>query len=226
MMLQLIDKKNRIVIYLIFLFILSTTSNKTIENQRNYLTTINKISVKGLSKKNNLKIQNKLDSFFYKNIFIIGKKEINKIISEYNIIEEYNIKKVYPSELKIDIKPTKILAKISGDKELFVGSNGKLIKMESTDKILPYIFGEFKSKKFLRFKEEVENSKFKITDFKSIFFFPSNRWDVLTVDDTLIKLSENDLSKALNIAYKVIKSDQFDNNKLIDLRISKHLIVK
>ena len=56
MMLQLIDKKNRIVIYLIFLFILSTTSNKTIENQRNNLTTINKISVKGLSKKNNLKI--------------------------------------------------------------------------------------------------------------------------------------------------------------------------
>jgi len=223
---QLIDKKNKITIYLIFLLILSTTSNKTIEHKKNYTTTVNKINVSGLSINNNLQLTNKLNDFFYKNIFIIGKKEINKIFSEYNIIEEYNIKKIYPSKLSINIKPTKIIAKISGDSGLLVGSNGKLIKAEITDRTLPYIFGEFNSLKFLEFKEKIERSKFNFTDFKSIFFYPSNRWDMLTSDNILIKLSENDLSKSLSLAHKIINDNQFQDSKLIDLRIPNHLIIK
>ena len=150
---QLIDKKNRIVIYLIFLLILSTTSNKTLENQKNYSTTIKKINVLGLSNSKNLQIENKLNYFFYKNILMIKKEEIIKIISKYNIIEEYNIKKIYPSKLNINIKPTKIIAQISNNNKLLVGANGKLITTERTDESLPYLFGVFKAKEFSASKE-------------------------------------------------------------------------
>ena len=40
---QLIDKKDKIIIYLIFLIILSTTSGKFIKNQNNYSYKINQI---------------------------------------------------------------------------------------------------------------------------------------------------------------------------------------
>ena len=40
---QLIDKKNKIIIYLLLLFILSTTSGKFVENQNSYSFTINQI---------------------------------------------------------------------------------------------------------------------------------------------------------------------------------------
>jgi cell division protein FtsQ len=223
---QLIDKKNKIVIYLLFLVILSTTCNKNISQQKNYNIVINEIEISGLSINNNLQLKEKLDNFFYKNIFFLRKEEINSIILKYNIIEEYNIKKIYPSKLDIDVKPTKFIAKISNNNRLLVGSNGKLIENEITNETLPYIFGKFDSKEFLEFKEIIERSKFNFVDLKSIFFYSSKRLDILTIDEILIKLPKNNLLKSLNVANKIIVDNQFKDNKIIDLRISNHIIIQ
>ena len=175
---QSTDKK-KIVIYIIFLFILSTTTVKYSKQQENSFLRINKIHVVGLSNSKNLEIQRDLNNIFYRNILLLSKKEINKIINKHNIIEEYNIRKIYPSTLNINIKPTKIVAKVTNDgNKLIVGANGKLISGEVNNKILPHIFGEFNIKNFLEFKKNVDRSKFNFTEFKSIYFFPSNRWDI------------------------------------------------
>tara|TARA_B100000795_G_C22723986_1_gene408649 strand:+ start:291 stop:968 length:678 start_codon:yes stop_codon:yes gene_type:complete len=223
---QLIGKKNKVVIYLIFLFILSTISGELSEQQNRYSLKVNKIEVKGLSSSKNLEIQNDLSSIFYQNIFILGKEEINKIINKHNIIEEYNIKKIYPSTLNIEIIPTKFLVKVTNGDQFIIGSNGKLISSELNDKILPYLEGEFNSKEFLEFKKNIEHSKFNFIDFKTIYFFPSNRWDLLTIDDILIKLPQRNMFESLNVAYKIITSTKFKDKKIIDLRIENHLIVK
>ena len=219
---QLIDKKNKIIIYLLFLFILSTTSGKFIEHQKSY---ISKINIEGLSKNDNLKIYNELDNLFYKNILFIRKEEIQKIVNKYNIIEEYSIKKIYPSTINIKIKPTKFVARLSSNNKL-VGANGKLIEDNKNQDILPYIFGEFNSKDFLNFKKNITRSKFIFTKLNILFFFPSNRWDILTHNDILIKLPQDNISKSLNLAYKVIHSNDFKNKNLIDLRVNSHLIIK
>ena len=223
---QLIGKKNKIAIYIIFLLILSTTSNKKIVNQNSYLTTINEITVVGLSDDNNIQIKNKLSYLFYESIFIISKKKIDKIISKFNIIEEYNVKKIYPSEIKINISPTKFVAKTYANNELIVGANGKILTNKKTSKILPMIVGKFDAKKFLEFKNYIDSSEFDFSRFKSVTFYPSNRWDVLTLDNILIKLPEKNLKNSLKLAHKIIKNNQFKNNKIIDLRISDHIIIK
>mgnify|MGYP006132345687 FL=1 len=223
---QLTDKKNRIAIYLVFFLILSTTSNKNSEKLKIYSNKINKINVIGLSKDNNIQLINKLDSFLYKNIFTINREDLKEIISEYNIIEEYNVKKVYPSILNINVKPKNLIAKINGNDLLLVGSNGKLIKNKITDETLPYVVGKFNSKEFLELRKNIESSKFNFTELKKIFYYPSNRWDILTNDDVLIKLPESDLLKSLNFANKLITNKKFKGNKLIDLRIANHLIVR
>jgi cell division protein FtsQ len=220
---QSADKKNKIIIYLIFLFILSTTSGKFTVSRNNYSSTIN---IQGLSNSENSKISNELNNLFYKNILLINKKEINNIISKHNVIEEYNIKRIYPSTINIKIKPTKYLAITSNDNQLLVGANGKLIEDKKNTEILPYIFGEFNFTDFLTFKKNIEQSKFIFTDFKTLYFFPSNRWDVLTNRDILIKLPEDNFLKSLNLAYKIINNNEFQNKKIIDLRINNHLIVK
>ena len=79
-MLQLIDKKNKIIIYLILLFILSTTSGKFAISQTCYLSIDNKISIEALSNIKNLNILNELNSLFYKNILFLDKKKIHKIM--------------------------------------------------------------------------------------------------------------------------------------------------
>ena len=222
---QLIDKKNKIIIYLILLVALSTTSGKFIENQKSYSSKIKKINIKGLSKNHNSKIYNELSNLFYQNILFIRKGEIQRIISKYNIIEEYSIKKIYPSTININIKPTKIVARLSGNDQL-VGANGKLIQDKKSSKILPYIFGEFDSQAFLNFKKNVTKSKFTFEKFKTLFFFPSNRWDILTNNDVLIKLPQDNSFETLNLADKILSSDDFKNINLIDLRMSNHLITR
>ena len=223
---QSIGKRNKVIIYLIFLLILSTTSGKLLEKQKKHSLKIKDIKVFGLNVARNLEIQNDLKGFFYQNIFFLEKKEISKVINKHNIIEEYNIRKIYPSTLNIEIRPTKFVAKITNVNNLIVGSNGKLISNERSDKILPYIFGEFDSKKFLEFKKNVKQSKFSFSDFKAVYFFPSNRWDIVTIDDILIKLPEKNMSKSLNKAHKIITSIQFKDKDTIDLRVNGHLVIK
>ena len=222
---QLIDKKNKIIIYLLFLFILSTTSGKFIENKNNYSFKISEINVEGLSNNDNSEIYNELNYLFYQNILFVRKEEIQKVISKYNIIEEYNIKKNYPSTINIKIKPTKFIARLSNSDQL-VGTNGKLIENIENSEMLPYIFGEFNSQNFLNLKKDITQSKFIFTRFKMLYFFPSNRWDILTYDDILIKLPQDNISKSLNLAYKIISSNDFRNKNLIDLRMNNHLIMK
>ena len=223
---RLIDKRKKIVIYLLFLIILSTTNNKIISSKLDYSITIDEINVVGLSSNGNLQVTNSLNNLFFKNLFIINKKEIKKIISKYNIIEEYNIKKIYPSRLNINIKPTKFIAKINDNSQLLVGANGKIIIERKNDKKLPSVVGEFDSNKFLKFKKSVDNSKFDFNEFKSIFLYSSNRWDILTIDEITIKLPEKDLLNSLNLAYDIIKNDHFIDNEVVDLRVSGHIIIK
>ena len=222
---QLIDKKRRILLYLLLLFILSTTNIKLNESPNIYFSKVNQINIEGLSKVYNTKIYNELDNLFYKNILLVDKEEIQKVMSKYNIVEEYNIKKIYPSTIDINIKPTKFVARLSSNDQL-VGANGKLIDDEENKDVLPYIFGEFKSKDFLKLKKNITKSRFAFNKFKMLYFFPSNRWDILTYDNILIKLPKDNISKSLNLAYKVISNNDFQNKNLIDLRINNNLIVK
>ena len=153
---QLIDKKNKIIIYLLLLIILSTTSVKFLENKNIYSSKVNQINIKGLLTIDSSQILNELEDLFYKNILLVNKEEIKNVMSKYNIIEEYSIKKIYPSTININIKPTKFVARISGNNHL-VGANGKIIIGKENSEKLPYIFGEFNSKNFLNLKKKLHS---------------------------------------------------------------------
>ena len=223
---QLIDKKNKIVIYLLFLIILSTVTNKSLENRGSYPITVNKINVLGLSDKNNLKIKNELGDLLSKNIFLITRGNINKKISQYNLIEEYSIKKIYPTQINIKIKPTRFIAKIAGNNNFLIGTNGKIISNERTTEVLPFLFGKFNSENFITFQKIINNSEFNFKNFRSIIIYPSNRWDIQTTEGILIKLPEKNLVNALKIAHKIINNDKFKDGKIIDLRIFNQIIVQ
>ncbi|MDA9616359.1 FtsQ-type POTRA domain-containing protein [Candidatus Pelagibacter sp.] len=223
---QSINKKNKIIIYLLFLILLSTTNGKFTKNLKSYSFKIDKINIIGLSKNENYKILKDLENFLNRNILTLGREEIRIAISRYNIIEEFSIKKIYPSRVDITIKPTKLIARISNNNQLLVGANGKLINVKQNNEMLPYVFGKFNSKDFLILKENIEQSQFTFTEFKALYFFPSKRWDILTNDDTIIKLPVDDFSKSLDLAYKMISSNVIKNKNFIDLRVQNHLIIK
>jgi cell division protein FtsQ len=169
---------------------------------------------------------NKLYNSIEKNIFFLKKEKLKKSISQFNIIEKYTVKKIYPGELNINIEPTKFIAKISNKEGIFVGANGKLINNNDFKKKLPYVFGQFDSNKFLDLKTHLERSEFDFEDFDSLFYYPSGRWDVLTNENVLIKLPNKKLYESLNLAKKILNNKNFKKNKFIDLRIENQVIVK
>jgi len=219
-------KKNKIIIYLLFLFILSTTCVKFINDQNTLSPSVSKINITGLSERKNLEISNNLNNFLYESIFVISKDEIRKILEKHNIIQEFNIKKIYPSTLNIKIKPTKFIARVSNNGQYLVGANGKLIEDKNNNELLPYIFGEFNSLDFLSFKQNIEKSIFSFSNLKTLYFFPSGRWDILIDNDILIKLPQEHIVASLNLSKKLINNDNFKDNKFIDLRVKNHLVVK
>lgn len=219
-------KKNKIIIYLLFLFILSTTSAKFINDQNILSSSVSKINTTGLSERKNLEISNNLNNFLYESIFVISKDEIKKILEKHNIIQEFNIKKIYPSTLNIEIKPTKFIARVFNNGQYLVGANGKLIEDKNNNELLPYIFGEFNSLDFLSFKQNIEKSIFSFSNLKTLYFFPSGRWDILTDNNILIKLPQEHIVESLNLSKKIIDNDNFKDNKFIDLRVKNHLVIK
>ena len=219
-------KKKKIIIYLLFLFILSTTSAKFINDQNTISSSVSKINTTGLSERKNLEISNNLNNFLYESIFVISKDEIKKILEKHNIIQEYNIKKIYPSTLNIEIKSTKFIARVFNNGQYLVGANGKLIEDKNNNELLPYIFGEFNSLDFLSFKQNIEKSIFSFSNLKELYFFPSGRWDVLTNKNILIKLPHENIVLSLNLSKKLIDNDNFKDNKVIDLRVKNHLVTK
>jgi len=206
---QSIGKKNKIIIYLLFLFILSTTSAKFINDQKKLSSSISKINITGLSEIKNLEILNNLNNFLYKSIFVINEEEIKKILEKHNIIQEFSIKKIYPSTLNIKIKPTKLIARVSNNSQYLVGANGKLIEDKSNNELLPYIFGEFNSQDFLSFKKNIEKSMWSFSNLKELSFFPSGRWDILTDKDILIKLPQEHIVASLNLSKELINNNNF-----------------
>ena len=223
---QSISKTNKIIIYLLLLFILSTTSTKFINDQNKLSSSISKINITGLSEIKNLEILSNLNNILYKSIFIINKEEIKKILEKHNIIEEFNIKKIYPSTLNIVIKPTKLIARFSNNGQYLIGANGKLIEDKNNNELLPYIFGEFNSQDFLSFKKNIEKSIFSFSNLKTLYFFPSRRWDILTDKDVLIKLPQGSMVTSLNLSKRFIDNNNFKDNKFIDLRVKNHLVAK
>ena len=219
-------KKNKIIIYLLFLFILSTTSAKFINDQNTISSSVSKINTTGLSERKNLEISNNLNNFLYESIFVISKDEIKKILEKHNIIQEFSIKKIYPSTLNIEIKPTKFIARVSNNGQYLVGANGKLIEDKNNNELLPYIFGEFNSLDFLSFKQNIEKSIFSFSNLKTLYFFPSGRWDILTDNDILIRLPQEHIVASLNLSKKLINNDNFKDNKFLDLRVKNNLVTK
>ena len=225
-MLQQIDKKQKLFIYLFFLILLTTFNNLSLSNSEYLKLKINQIKVFGLNSENNLKISEEFNKLVYqKNIFFISKDHFINILEKNNLIHSFKVTKIYPNSIEVQVKKTELLAVTDrNNKKFFIGSNGKLINFESYNKSLPYVFGKIKIKDFIEFKKIIAKSKFNFEEISELYFFPSGRWDIKNNKGILIKLPEKNLLKALNLAYHITINEIFKNDKVIDLRIYNHVI--
>lgn len=219
---QQINKK--FFIFLLLFLFLGTITNKNL-NQTKFLK-INDISVSGLNNLENNKILEDLKFLKNQNIFLINKKKIFELMNSNNLIETYSVFKKYPSTIELEVKETNYLALISKNgKNYFFGSNGKLIEVKYDNLELPFIYGNFKKIDFFELKEILEIFQFDFQNIKNLFYFPSGRWDIEMKSGILIKLPKKKLKDSIELSLKILKENNFQNIKTLDLRQNNLIIV-
>ena len=212
-------KSKKILIYFFLLLAVGSINNINLNGLK--FQNINNINITGLNIKNKLILLKDIENFNLNNIFLINKIDLEDEIESNTLIESYSIFKRYPSSLDINIEKTKILAKINKNGQIFyIGSNGKFIKNNSLNNEPPFIFGNPEVFEFFKIKEIIDKSKISYTEIKNLYFFPSKRWDLELIDNTIIKLPNDNISLALNIAIEFL-----NDHKFIDARIKNQIIL-
>ena len=212
-------KSKKILTFFFILLVVGSINNINLNGLK--FQNINDINITGLDTKNKLILLKEIENFNLNNIFLISKIDLINEIESNSLVENYSIFKRYPSSLNISIEKTKFLAKINKDGQIFyIGSNGKFIKNNSLNNKLPFIFGNPEVFEFFKIKETIDKSKISYTEIKNLFFFPSKRWDLELIDNTIIKLPNDNINFALNLAIEFL-----NDNKFIDARIKNQIIL-
>jgi cell division protein FtsQ len=212
-------KSKKILIYFFLLLVVSTINNINLNGLK--FQNINNINITGLDIKNKLILLKEIENFNLKNIFLINKIDLRDEIESNTLVENYSIFKRYPSSLDINIEKTKFLAKINKNGQVFyIGSNGKFIKNNFLNYELPFIFGNPEVFEFFKIKKIIDKSNISYTEIKNLYFFQSKRWDLELKDNTIIKLPNDNINLALNLAIEFL-----NDYKFIDVRIKNQIIL-
>ena len=158
------------------------------------------------------------------NIFTLNKKSF-ELINSVNQIKSYNIKKIYPNQVKVYLESAKAIGFVKNINEFVVlGNNGKIIEPETLPKNIPEVTGTNDMKKIFQTIEIIKKSDFNIKKIKKINFFPSKRIDIEFENKKKIKFPINFKIDDLNFGFRVINDKKFNQVKVIDLRIPNKVI--
>ena len=218
--------KKRLIIGLLLLFLFSTYNikfNKTFFSNLQ----IKKITIENNKIIKDKEIKEKLSFLYETNFFFLRTKKIEKKLREIQLIESYQIKKIYPNNLIIKITEKKPIAIIQRSKQKkYFTIRGDLIDFRKIKKFedLPTVFGDEKS--FSTFYMNLKNINFPFKEIKTFYLFESKRWDLLTLKNQLIKLPINNYNKSLLNFISLKDQANFEKYKIFDYRIKDQLILK
>ena len=193
---------------------------------------ISRFNIKEINIENNLLIKNEelkklLEPIYNKNIFFLKNKEIKEILTRNSFVDSFDLKRKYPNTLKIKIyekKPIAIL--LNKKKKFYLSEKNKLIDFKnlSNFKGLPYIFGDEINFKILYIK--LKKINFPLDLIKKYTFYETNRWDIETKDNKMIKLPIKNYTQSLENYLKIKSKSEFKKYRVFDYRIKNQLILK
>lgn len=210
----------------IVLLVLLTTITSQIE------ITISKFNVNKINVTNNFLVSEKeikklLVPIYNKNLIFLNNLEIERALMQNSFIKSFYIKKKYPDTLDIKIKEkTPIAILYLKKKKFYLSEDIELINFKKIEDYqnLPYIFGNKEEFKILF--NNLKKIDFPISLIKKFTLFETNRWDLETHDDKVIKLPTINYIKSLENYLNLISKDIFKKYNLFDYRISNQLILK
>tara|TARA_A100001015_G_scaffold21803_1_gene24758 strand:+ start:3436 stop:4092 length:657 start_codon:yes stop_codon:yes gene_type:complete len=217
--------KKRLVIASFLLILLSTISS-----EQSFV--ISKFNLKKIKIENNFllkesDIKNLLIPFYDKNLIFLKNIEIQQALMQNSFIESFKIKKKYPSTLKIKIFEKRPIALLFDKKKKFYLSEKiDLIQFKDIPNYqnLPYIYGN--KDDFKIFYNNLKKTNFPLDTIKKYILHETNRWDLETKNNKIIKLPSKNYIKSLESYLNLKNKNGFGKYELFDYRIRNQLILK
>ncbi len=208
------------------LLILLTTYVPKFDFSKNFNYSIKEIKVNGNSIVKDEEILKKLNFLYKENLFFLNIEKIEKKLQSETFIESYKIKKIYPDTLKITIvEKLPIAILFNKKKKFYISDKGNLINFEEIEiyENLPTVLGD--KEKFYILYKNLKDIEFPLERIKSFYYFEAGRWDLLLLEDKLIKLPIGDYLFSLKNYMESNNDKNFKNFKIYDYRIKDQLIL-
>ncbi len=218
--------KKRILFALVLLLILSSYNIQKNINLNPRLN-IEKIYVENNNFFDEKILKNKL-SFLYKtNLFLLKKKDIELNLKELDIIESFEIKKIFPNKIRIKVYENLPIAIIQNKAEKkFYTKSGKTINFFELEEFsnLPIVYAD--SGSFTDFYKVLKKINYPYSEIAKFYLFDSKRWDIVTKDNQTIKLPIKNYEISLKNFIDLKDQINFRKYKIFDYRINNQIILK
>ena len=216
------------IYFLVFIFfIFSTYSNKYDKKSISIIFPIKKILIENNKATNLLELKSDLSDLINTNLFFLNEEKILSIINKHDFILNIQLKKKYPNTLKILItEKIPVATQIINKKKFYITKNNERINFIDLKihEDLPAIFG--KHKNFNIFFGNLKKNNFKINKIKSFYYFDVGRWDIILVNEKVIKLPEKNYLNLLSKINLMLNNKNFSKYKIFDFRIKDQLILQ
>ena len=224
---QSINKK-KIYFYFSLLFLITTIMNHSFNKIFKKFIEIQSISINGLNSSEETLIERKLDILIGQNIFFLNDRNILKNIEDIKYLDNVNVKKIFPSKLKIKLKKTKLIGKayLNG-KKFYIGNNQELIPSYQVQNTLdlPVVFGKFNVNEYLELLTLFEKYNIKKNEIDNFFYHNNGRWDFKDKNGLYVMLPSENLEKSIELYNIFLKSNVSKKIKSIDLRILNQISI-
>ena len=220
--------KKKIYFYLFTFVFINTLFNINHISKFSNIFKLEYININGLNVDEENSLRNDLALFKNQNIFLIKNNHIYSILDNLSQIESFEIKKIFPSKIDIDIKKTTYVGKtMKNGKVYLIGNNKKFIEQKKINirPNVPFVFGNFSIKEFLILQNNLKDNNFNLDEFKSYYYYKNGRWDLNKKDNITIKLPFTDDKQSLK-QYKILEDEgKIYKNSIVDLRVPKKIII-
>jgi cell division septal protein FtsQ len=221
----------RVVLLLIILIFSTTyvTKEHKLNDQNFGLFKIKNIEILNNHLIKKKKIKENLSNIYNKNIFFLTRLDIEMPLKQLDFFKFIEVKKKYPNTITIKIFETEPVAIFFEKKHKYLLDNSSnLIKFRNEDiyEKLPNIFGEGANFNFIYFTDQLKKNSFPLNRIKNFYYFKIGRWDIQLFNDKIIKFPYLNKDLAIKKSIELLNRQDFENYKIIDLRVHDKIIVE
>jgi len=226
-------KKINKIITLILLLIFLTTYNPSkilfFEEEKFFFFQIENIEVINNKKIKKNEVTRRLKHIYRKNILLVSINDIKKPLKNLNFLDKIEVKKKYPNTVIIKIFETRPVGIIFKDNEKYIIDSSSNLMNYSDNLVydnLPNVFGKDSEKDFINFFNQLKNNNFPKKKIKNYYYFQINRWDIEMENKQLIKFPSTKRDLAIKQSVELLNHKDFNDYKVIDLRIHGKIVVE